>query len=142
MERIWGGRKLQTYFGRELPSKDPIGESWELVDREDVQSVVSEAEISRSLFAEIWVNTATRYLATGTRIARFPILVKILDASEILSVQVHPARSFNGRSSSPNRRRSCGISLPPKKARVIFVGLKSGMQKKGFRISSGERRCH
>ena len=44
MERIWGGRKLQTHFGRELPSKNPIGESWELVDREDIQSVVSEAE--------------------------------------------------------------------------------------------------
>ncbi len=90
MERIWGGRKLQTHFGRELPSKNPIGESWELVDREDAQSVVSEAEFHGVSLHELWVLTATRYLATGTTYPRFPILVKILDASDVLSVQVHP----------------------------------------------------
>ena len=47
MERIWGGRKLQTHFGRELPSKNPIGESWELVDREDLQRRAFGAEARR-----------------------------------------------------------------------------------------------
>src|SRR5215469_13001214 len=45
MERVWGGRKLAALFGRHLPVTNPIGESWELVDRADAQSVVSEGRL-------------------------------------------------------------------------------------------------
>jgi mannose-6-phosphate isomerase len=45
MERLWGGRKLAALFGRRLPVTNPIGESWELVDRADAQSVVSEGKL-------------------------------------------------------------------------------------------------
>ena len=40
MERVWGGTGLNTHLGRELPSGNPIGESWEVVDRPEAQSVV------------------------------------------------------------------------------------------------------
>ena len=39
-ERVWGGRELEAYLGRKLPAAGPIGESWELVDRVEAQSVV------------------------------------------------------------------------------------------------------
>jgi mannose-6-phosphate isomerase len=45
MERVWGDRKLENLFGRKLPTMVPIGESWELVDREEAQSVVAEGEL-------------------------------------------------------------------------------------------------
>ena len=40
MERLWGGRRLESVFGKKLPSGKPIGESWEVVDRPEAQSVV------------------------------------------------------------------------------------------------------
>ena len=45
MERVWGGRRLETLFGKRLPPSTRIGESWELVDREDAQSVVHEGPL-------------------------------------------------------------------------------------------------
>ncbi|MDB6168114.1 MAG: mannose-6-phosphate isomerase type, partial [Verrucomicrobia bacterium] len=39
-ERVWGGRALESAFGRTLPASQPIGESWEIVDRPEAQSVV------------------------------------------------------------------------------------------------------
>src|ERR1700746_2275141 len=90
MERIWGGRKLQTQFGRKLPSNNPIGESWELVDREDIQSVVFAAEFQGVSLHELWTRHRQEIFGDGYTHPRFPILVKILDASDVISVQVHP----------------------------------------------------
>ena len=39
-ERVWGGRAFESAFERKLPSEQPIGESWEMVDRPEAQSVV------------------------------------------------------------------------------------------------------
>src|SRR4051794_3610405 len=40
MERIWGGRRLETDFGKDLPPNKKIGEAWEIVDRPEAQSTV------------------------------------------------------------------------------------------------------
>jgi mannose-6-phosphate isomerase len=90
MERVWGGRKLEALFGRQLPVTNPIGESWELVDRADAQSVVSEGKLKGVTLHELWMNGRTRIFGEGYDYERFPLLIKILDASQALSVQVHP----------------------------------------------------
>ena len=92
MERVWGGRKLETLFGKSLPSGAVIGEAWELVDREEAQSVVHCGTLRGKTLNELW--TEYREQVFGSRYAnaagRFPLLVKLLDAAEKLSVQVHP----------------------------------------------------
>ena len=45
MERVWGGRRLETLYGKRLPSAALIGESWEIVDRPEAQSVVHEGPL-------------------------------------------------------------------------------------------------
>src|SRR4051812_2296712 len=87
--RVWGGQRLREHFGKPLPDDTPIGESWEVVDRVDVQSVL-DGEVTLS---ELW--TAARREVFGERGARtpgdrYPLLIKLLDAREALSVQVHP----------------------------------------------------
>jgi mannose-6-phosphate isomerase len=90
MERVWGGRKLAALFGRHLPVTNPIGESWELVDRADAQSVVSEGRLKGKGLHELWLNHRSQIFGEGYDYERFPLLIKILDASDALSVQVHP----------------------------------------------------
>ncbi len=90
MERVWGGRKLAALFGRHLPVTNPIGESWELVDRADAQSVVSEGRLKGKALHELWLNHRSQIFGEGYDYERFPLLIKILDASDALSVQVHP----------------------------------------------------
>lgn len=91
MERVWGGRRLETLYGKRLPQRVRIGESWEIVDREDAQSVVHEGPLRGATLHELW--TRQRAEIFGERMpdtARFPLLFKLLDAQDRLSVQVHP----------------------------------------------------
>ncbi|MBV9671746.1 MAG: class I mannose-6-phosphate isomerase [Verrucomicrobia bacterium] len=90
MERVWGGRKLESQFGRRLPVNAPIGESWELVDRPNEQSLVAEGDYSGLCLHDLWQNFRTELFGEGYKQERFPVLIKILDASQVLSVQVHP----------------------------------------------------
>ncbi len=91
MERVWGGRRLETLSGKRLPQSTRIGESWELVDREEAQSVVHEGPLRGATLHELW--TEQREAVFGADLPdspRFPLLCKLLDAQERLSLQVHP----------------------------------------------------
>jgi mannose-6-phosphate isomerase len=90
MERVWGGRRLGHLPGRKAPSGVPIGESWELVDREDAQSVVDHGPHAGVSLHELWMSHRTAVFGEVADAPRFPILAKLLDARETLSVQVHP----------------------------------------------------
>ena len=92
MERVWGGRRLEQLYGKKLPPGARIGESWEIVDREEAQSVVHDGPLRGHTLHEVW-NGPRRAEIFGEGVEggdRFPLLVKILDAQDRLSLQVHP----------------------------------------------------
>ena len=104
VEKVWGGRRLETHFGKELPTQKCYGEAWEVADLDEGQSRVGSGPLKglplRAL-AEGW-----RRALVGRRAVRedrFPLLVKLLDAQRDLSVQVHPgpkdAKRIEGASS-------------------------------------------
>lgn len=91
MERVWGGDRLATMPGKGAPVGTPIGESWELVDRADAQSVVARGPLIGTTLHELWTVFRKDVFGAGVQDAlRFPLLAKILDAQDTLSVQVHP----------------------------------------------------
>jgi mannose-6-phosphate isomerase len=91
-ERIWGGTNLNRYLGRVLPG-DKIGESWDIACHDSGTTKVSEGTfVGKSLRELIDMYPQellgkSVYMKYGTS---FPLLIKILDAQDILSVQVHP----------------------------------------------------
>lgn len=93
-ERVWGGRKLAKFPDRVLPEGDaPIGESWEIVDRDQEQSVVSGGVYKGLTIRELRERHGKQIF--GEKVdphAPFPILVKWLDCRERLSLQVHPPK--------------------------------------------------
>lgn len=131
MERIWGGRKLQTDFSRSLPTGNPIGESWEMVDREDAQSVVSEGKFGGATLHEIWTNYRAEIFGEGYRSLRFPILIKILDASETLSLQVHPGMEGTVTALAESKSEFWYI-VTADKGSDLYVGLKEGVARSDF----------
>ncbi len=89
-ERVWGGRSLETVFGRQLPD-GPVGEAWQLVDRPEAQSVVTGGPYDGRTLASLWADERPLFGNRAAGLAgRFPLLVKLLDARDSLSVQVHP----------------------------------------------------
>ena len=96
-ERVWGGRVLETTFNRKLPEHSPIGESWEVVDREEAQSVVRSGPFKGSTLREVIAKNCAEVMGPKwSPEKRFPILVKWLDCRERLSLQVHPPASVAG----------------------------------------------
>jgi len=90
MERIWGGRRLQSEFGKKLPAQKMIGESWEIVDRPEAQSVVVNGPLRGKTLHDLWTQDRSEIFGDLPDASRFPLLVKLLDAHEKLSLQVHP----------------------------------------------------
>lgn len=90
MERIWGGRRLETLFGKRLPAGVRIGESWEIVDRPEAQSVVQSGPLRGKTLHSLWMEHRHEIFGDIAHTPRFPILIKLLDAEDKLSLQVHP----------------------------------------------------
>lgn len=92
MQRVWGGRELGRVYGRELSAAAlPCGESWEIVDREKEQSVVDEGALAGTSLHDLWTTRREEIFGIGyDGHPRFPLLLKILDARDDLSIQVHP----------------------------------------------------
>ena len=93
-ERIWGGRNLQRVLDKPLPPGDAlIGESWEVVDHRSEASVVSNGPLKGRTLRELREAHGAELVGEhGLALGRgqVPLLVKFLDAQEVLSVQVHP----------------------------------------------------
>ncbi|MFI3287575.1 MAG: type I phosphomannose isomerase catalytic subunit [Rikenellaceae bacterium] len=93
-ERIWGGEKLATEFGKKLPkSTEPIGESWEISGVEgDVSCVANGTLRGNSLneLIEIYMDELVGDSVFKRFGEEFPLLIKLIDAQDNLSIQVHP----------------------------------------------------
>ena len=90
MERMWGGHRLDSVFGKKLPPNTRIGESWEIVDRPEAQSVVANRLLKGKTLHELWTQNRHDIFGDVPETPRFPLLIKLLDAQERLSLQVHP----------------------------------------------------
>jgi len=89
--RLWGGRQLADVLPAPLPS-GPIGEAWVLSDRDDHPSHVADGPLKGRTIGQLLEQSPEELLGKlAQRFRRFPLLLKFLDAHEMLSVQVHPS---------------------------------------------------
>lgn len=91
-EKIWGGQKLRSQFNLDIPS-DQTGEAWVISGHEHGQSIVTSPESLAGLsLSDLYQKHPEIFL--GEAADRFPLLIKIIDAKEDLSVQVHPDDTY------------------------------------------------
>ncbi|MEO7166586.1 MAG: type I phosphomannose isomerase catalytic subunit [Spartobacteria bacterium] len=128
-ERAWGGRRLESAFGKKLPLGKQIGESWEIVDRPEAQSVVRQGSWRGRTLHELWSDQRQEIFGDGLLEApRFPILAKLLDAREKLSLQVHPgAEIAAGLGGEPKTEMWYFAATDP--GAEIFAGLRRGVER-------------
>lgn len=92
-ERIWGGRKMEQTLGKRLPEGRVIGESWELSGVEGDISVVSSGALKGNTLQElieIYMGDLVGDVVYERFGDEFPLLIKLIDAQDYLSIQVHP----------------------------------------------------
>lgn len=137
-ERVWGGRNLERLYGKPLPPKVPIGESWEISDRPEGVSVVANGPLAGKDLRWLMENHCAELLGKDSSAQRFPLLVKILDCQETLSVQVHPPAKVAAELGGEPKTEMWYIADATGEA-TLYVGLKSGVTRAEFekRIADG-----
>ncbi|MGA3169892.1 MAG: type I phosphomannose isomerase catalytic subunit [Chthoniobacteraceae bacterium] len=132
LERVWGGRWLQSRLGKRLPSHGRIGESWEIVDRAEAQSVVHDGPLRGKTLHELWTDYRAAVFGEHVPVAsRFPLLFKLLDAQERLSLQVHPpAEVAPGLGGEPKTEMWYILDRSGKD--TIFAGMRAGVTRDDF----------
>lgn len=96
-EKVWGGTRLKALLNKNIPENTLIGESWELVDRGPDVSVIQNGFFANKTLRSTVKKIGSDLLGdrhTLDRWGRFPLLVKYLDVTGRLSVQVHPDDLF------------------------------------------------
>jgi Phosphomannose isomerase type I len=89
--RLWGGRRLADLLTAPMPS-GPIGEAWILSDRDDHASQVADGPLRGQTISQLLNQSPKQMLGKlAGRFRRFPLLLKFIDAHEMLSIQVHPS---------------------------------------------------
>ncbi|MFM9959940.1 MAG: type I phosphomannose isomerase catalytic subunit [Planctomycetaceae bacterium] len=134
LKRIrWGGTRLGSVLGKPIGSESDYAESWELCDHGDDQSVVASGPWQGLTLRELMVTHRRELCGTERQLRQFPLLVKFLDASDRLSVQVHPndvqARFFDPRE---NGKTEVWVILDARPDSRVYAGLKHGVD--AFRL--------
>ncbi len=135
--RVWGGRRLHEEFGREsMDPTVPCGESWEIVDLPGESCVVAKGSLKGVTLTTL-VKSHKQWLMGKASLlnGRFPLLLKLLDARETLSVQVHPdeeaARRLGGRP-----KTEAWVVLDVQPGGCLYLGLQERATPHAVRMAS------
>ena len=139
-DRVWGGRELERLYAKQIPAGKPIGESWEISDRPGDASVITNGPLAGKDLHWLMERYAANVLGEAKPAAdgRFPLLCKILDAREKLSLQVHPPAS-KARELKGEPKTEMWFIADAAPGASLYVGLKRGVTRAEFekKIANG-----
>jgi mannose-6-phosphate isomerase len=130
-KRIWGGRKLVELFGKALPPNERIGESWEIVDRLEAQSIIASGPLKGKTLNELWTEHREEIFGSLLDTPRFPLLLKLLDAEQKLSLQVHPPEKIAAKLGGEPKSEFWYVAAAEPDAE-LFVGFRESMTRDQF----------
>ena len=121
--KVWGGSLLSRLKNIEIPEgADPLGETWEISAHADGPSKCEEGLLSELSSLE-----------------KIPYLVKFIDTSENLSIQVHPADEYALRYENSKGKSECWVILDAEEGAGIYLGLKNGVTKEALESSLAKK---
>jgi mannose-6-phosphate isomerase len=135
LQKVWGGRALERVLGFDLPANVPVGETWEVVDREDANSTVRDGPHAGSTLRALMEASSEAILgaARPARDGRFPLLVKFIDANDHLSVQVHPDDATAARlSGGAEGKTEAWFIVAAEPGAVLYAGLREDVTAEAF----------
>jgi mannose-6-phosphate isomerase len=132
---VWGGRRMARWR-RDLPD-GPVGESWDLADHERGMTVVADGPLAGRSLRELVAAHGRDLVGAGFAGGEFPLLVKMIDANDRLSVQVHPddrlARELNV---APRGKTECWLLLAD--GGQLYAGTRPGTTAEAFRAGCAD----
>lgn len=142
LKRIrWGGRRLGTVLGKPIGPEADYAESWEIADHGADQSLVANGPLAGRTLQELVARYNAELFGRHAGLRQFPLLIKFLDATDRLSVQVHPddvrAKQFDP---SENGKTEAWVIVDAQPGSRLYAGLKSGVDARTLRSALAEGR--
>ncbi|MEA1935416.1 MAG: type I phosphomannose isomerase catalytic subunit [Thermodesulfobacteriota bacterium] len=136
-EKPWGGRRLETLLGKNLPPDVPIGESWELTIRHEEKSIIANGPLAGKTLLEAGELCGILPVEGD----RFPLLIKFVDAQDTLSVQVHPDDKYVSlhEDTADSGKTEMWYILHAEPGSGIIFGLKEGVFREEIRKALEEK---
>lgn len=129
---LWGGTRLRDDFGKDCDF-DKVAESWELSCHKDGNSVVANGEYAGKTLAQYIEAEGKSVLGTNcARFEQFPILIKLIDAKDNLSVQVHPDNEYAQRVEGEYGKTEMWYIVDCDEGAELLYGFKKEVSKEEF----------
>ena len=130
---LWGGTRLRDDFGKDCDF-DKVAESWELSCHKDGNSVVADGEFAGLTLAQYIEKEGKSVLGTNCeKFENFPILIKLIDAKDNLSVQVHPNNEYAQRVEGEYGKTEMWYVVDCDEGASLLYGFKHNITKEEFR---------
>lgn len=136
IDKVWGGRDFKD-FRSDVP-EGKIGESWDVSCHSHGVSVISNGQYKGMKLTELIDKKGETLIGNKINKEWFPLLVKILNTSEKLSVQVHPGDDYAKRAEHDMGKTEVWHIIKAKEGSNIIAGLKEGVTKEKLKIAINE----
>ena len=132
---IWGGNRLVKEYNKKCDF-ERVAESWELSTHKDGESVVADGNFMGFTLSEYIKSNKHNVLGSNAKpFDNFPILIKLIDAKEALSIQVHPDDEYSLKHNSEYGKTEMWYILDCEEDSYLYYGFKKGISKEEFRKS-------
>jgi mannose-6-phosphate isomerase len=137
---LWGGTRLLQGWNIVAEGKDTVGEAWMLTVREKDMSVIQNGSLAGMRMSDYIASYGGGVVGTAYDGGDFPLLIKLIDATDRLSVQVHPDDTYAARVENDRGKTEMWYIVEADENAEIIYGLKDGMSAEQFRTAVREGR--
>ena len=132
-EVIWGGNSLSTVYSKPFDKDKTIGESWEICDLSNDNNVVSNGELKGKTLSYLVKEYGSKLLGTKYKEDYFPLLIKLIDAKDKLSIQVHPDEEYANKRHNKHGKNEMWYVMDTYGDAKLLIGLKENVTKEDLK---------
>ncbi|MEI0517081.1 type I phosphomannose isomerase catalytic subunit [Brachyspira murdochii] len=132
-EVIWGGSSLASVYSKPFDKSKIIGESWEICDLHNDNSVVSNGELKGKTLSYLVKEYGSELLGTKCKEDYFPLLIKLIDARDKLSIQVHPDEKYANKRHNKHGKNEMWYVIDALDNAQLLIGLKENITKEDLK---------
>ncbi|CRF32641.1 mannose-6-phosphate isomerase [Brachyspira suanatina] len=134
-EVIWGGNSLVSVYSKPFDKNKTIGESWEICDLPNDNNIVSNGELKGKTLSYLVKEYGSELLGTKCKDDYFPLLIKLIDAKDKLSIQVHPDEEYANKRHNKHGKNEMWYVMETYGDAKLLIGLKENISKEDLKNS-------